>query len=365
MATSLPVLRGAPGETTQQVADRLTRQSDLFANGVNAEASKTDKRLITLEKSSGGGWQEARVAADEARITSLEGQLPVDLSNYVAKTGDQTMQGPLHVQGQIETTANGVKFPDGSVQITAAGANAWITALDLDFTSESSQTLTSNGNYTIGGLTWTKENSTNDNVAMAVTNGSGLVIQPKNTSDYNGTTRTLPLIHTSLAGILPNIQPTTPVRIWLYVSAENISANYDGVKYGIETVNPNPKSNSTLSGFHYSASSPYKGQLYGGAYNNGTSMSWGVAPTSDNCQCLELIRGIAGMQFLFMSGVWSSGWPSVTALHMQAESVLTSGFQGIEYLGSCNDWRLFIGGQRAGSGTALSLTIARLRVQYL
>lgn len=60
MATTPPVLRGAPGETAQQVADRLTRQSDAMASAFAALSREVEtlraqvkelqaRAIITLE----------------------------------------------------------------------------------------------------------------------------------------------------------------------------------------------------------------------------------------------------------------------------------------------------------------------------
>lgn len=57
--STLTVLRGAPGETPQQIAERLTRQSDQWASALN-EAMKTIDA------------QAAKIKALEARVYALE-----------------------------------------------------------------------------------------------------------------------------------------------------------------------------------------------------------------------------------------------------------------------------------------------------
>lgn len=59
MASSLSVIRGSPGETIEQLAARLTRQSDAWASIINAA-------MKTIEK------QAAQIRELEDRVYRLE-----------------------------------------------------------------------------------------------------------------------------------------------------------------------------------------------------------------------------------------------------------------------------------------------------
>lgn len=115
----------------------------------------------------------------------------------------------------------------------------WATALDLDFTSQPSQTLNLDTNYNIGtnpytgaALVWTKFNSTGDSTAMAITNGTGLVITPVSATNISSATLTAPLLRIPLNSVIPNWTVFMPFRIWVYESASNEAANFDQMFFG-------------------------------------------------------------------------------------------------------------------------------------
>lgn len=115
----------------------------------------------------------------------------------------------------------------------------WATALDLDFTAQPSQTLNLDTNYTIGtspytgtGLVWTKFNSTGDSTAMALTNGTGLVITPSAATNISGSTLTAPLLRIPLISIIPDWTVFMPFRIWIWESASTEAANFDQIYFG-------------------------------------------------------------------------------------------------------------------------------------
>lgn len=94
----------------------------------------------------------------------------------------------------------------------------WTTIRTVDFSAQGSQTLNANQNYVIDGLTFKKENSANDRVAMAVTNGTGLVIKPT-TSDYSAVTRSSPLLWLALSQLgIPDLDWGTQLRIWVQMT---------------------------------------------------------------------------------------------------------------------------------------------------
>lgn len=121
-----------------------------------------------------------------------------------------------------------------NISSSAASASGWQTALDLDFSAQGSQAMGTNGSYTIGGYSWSRQNAASDRVAMALTNGTGLVIQP-GTSDYFDATRTVPLVRLPLSQLaIPNLSWSTRLRIWAYISADNSAANFDFCGAGLD-----------------------------------------------------------------------------------------------------------------------------------
>jgi hypothetical protein len=117
----------------------------------------------------------------------------------------------------------------------------WATALDLDFTSQPSQTINLDTTYNIGfspytnlALVWNKINSTGDAVAMALTNGSGLVIKPAAATNISASTFTAPALRIPLNSIIPDNAWTvfTPFRIWVWITGNNAAANNDQAVFG-------------------------------------------------------------------------------------------------------------------------------------
>jgi len=95
------------------------------------------------------------------------------------------------------------------------------TVLDLDFSAQSTQNLTSNGNYTVAGLTWKKENSANDNgsVTPRIANGSGLELGCNGSGNYNGTgARTAPIFFLTLSQIVPTAMRRRKLRVYVELS---------------------------------------------------------------------------------------------------------------------------------------------------
>lgn len=257
---------------------------------------------------------------------------------------------------------------DGSWQLPTGAAGAgWVTDLDLDFTAEANQTLSSNTTYSIGGLTWTKINSANDNVAMAVVNGSGLVIQPKSTSDISGLT--LPALRTPLSVIIGGMLMSTRFRVWFYTSANNAAAQHDAAFYAVERPNASPASG--LSSFWMQLPRYNSGQKRVECYSmtNGSAVGterFSAAATTANVAVIECTSGLQFGDFSFLTGTWSSGWPAAAALDMfGVRRPNLSDCALLEYLGAASTWGIMIGAFRAASATSLSITVARMKVEHL
>jgi len=118
-----------------------------------------------------------------------------------------------------------------------ANVSGWITALDIDFSAVPSQNLSANGTYTIGGIAgWKRENAAADRIAMALTNGAGVVIQPT-ISAYSSNVRTAPLLWLPLSALnIPALDWSTQFRVWIYAPTESHALdNTDAVFAGLDT----------------------------------------------------------------------------------------------------------------------------------
>ena len=261
-----------------------------------------------------------------------------------------------------DDTNNEPKYSNGSTwaSMSPSGMPAYTTALDLDFSAEGTQTLSSDTTYTIGGLTWTKINSVNDAVAMTVTNGSGLIVQPGATSDYNSTTRTLPAITLPISSASASINYTSALRVWVYIAATNATGNYHNAVLGVE-------SGGTLSAYIVKAG--YDNGLNGKsgwinfAGTPTTRLQQTGAPfTTNDVIVLDLPHGIIGAHMMLSAGTYSAGFPAYSALLPASTTRISAVTPNATAI---SGWRVLLGAQRAGAGVTLSVTIGRLKIEYL
>jgi hypothetical protein len=238
----------------------------------------------------------------------------------------------------------------------------WSTVMDLDFSAQGSQTLNPDGNYTIGGIVWTKVNSTNDSTAMAVTNGSGLVITPKSTGSWSSNTRTAPAIELPLSNIISNFDTSFGLRVYLEVASENPAANTDALLFGIDNLDGTAArvyQNIVSRGFISAANNI-------GLY---TQLS---TATSNNVAGITLGSGNRTMLFEAVSlplsktvgtaaggGAWPGPSSFVPSHYLQGGTQQINSTTNPVSLSAIN---FFVGAQRSGSGTAYVVTVKRIRV---
>lgn len=99
--------------------------------------------------------------------------------------------------------------------------SGWQTVIDFDFSLQSNQVLASDGMWSIGGLSWKKENTSHESAAMDVSHNVGLVITPSTSggSSYVSA-RTSPLLRLPLSAFLPStVDFGTRIRIYVAFGA--------------------------------------------------------------------------------------------------------------------------------------------------
>jgi len=236
---------------------------------------------------------------------------------------------------------------------------------EVDLSAEATQSLSANQDYTIAGKTWTKVNSTNDQTAMALTNGTGLVITPKaGSTDYSadGSTRTVPMLKTRLDGIITNFHPGMWIRAWAYVSASNHAANFDSAILALE--NGTNLSHVLKRGYSSSAS-PNPGFIkHTICAATGTYRACGLSDTH-NVMVVEaspLVQAFPSTKTY--SGTYSSGFPALSSL--SGHLVSTNGNTTIP-IGAADPtaWMLVLGALRYQSVTSYACTFARVRLEWL
>jgi hypothetical protein len=243
--------------------------------------------------------------------------------------------------------------------LTSATRLNWVTARTIDFTAQATQTLSTDTTYTIDTLTWTKGNSTNDNSAMVLTNGTGVVITPKSTSDYNGGTKSAPYLSTPLSGIISGLELSWGVRVSFYWSSQNATANYDSSISAIDTTAVSGSAYGFKRGFTVS------GQGISHWLNDASSNASGFKDTtmtmaaSNNVAVLEIPTLGLGICRAYY-GQYSSGFPAISACTPLKGIIVT---QTVGWTPSTAN--VTIGAQRAGSGTAYVATCAAIKVEYM
>jgi len=259
---------------------------------------------------------------------------------------------------------SGTTIPSYTVP-SATGGAGWTTLTDIDFTTLANQTFATDGTYTVAGLTATKGNSVNDATAMAIVSGTGLNIIPAATGDWNGTTRTAPYLSFVMTDLAPGYYINLPIRIWLYLKTNNITAAGQAAGFFLD--------NFGTSTTDVQVSQSWVNSSGTKSINNGTVIAGASATfqqvaspidTTDNVMVFEMPNGRFNSVLASYKGAYSSGWPSPTTLIPIIRGGTVTGVLTTDVVTGLPS-RLGIMGRRAGSGTAVSFTIGRLRVEAI
>jgi hypothetical protein len=250
---------------------------------------------------------------------------------------------------------------------TVVTSGLWTTAVDIDFTAQSSQTFTTDGTYTIAGFTWTKNNSANEATHASI-GPSGLNFQPASSTDLNTNTYTAPTLAVALASLIPNFAIDMPIRVWLYTSANNSTTNYDGNDLVLGNATPAIASGSSF--VRASRGVPNPGTTLGNYYAlnlNGARPSFESSAdfANTNVQVIVMSDGMAGGNSQLLVGNYNAGWPAESALAPVANATQAGGVTDITAFSITTAQNLILGAHRAGSSTALNITFSRLKVEYL
>lgn len=268
------------------------------------------------------------------------------------------------------------------VTAQALASSNWNIAFDLDLSALTTASYNTDGTFTFTGApastnyTWTKGNSSGSTVA--VTNGSGLNFQPASSTDYNGPTRTLPFVWLPFAQVFPaasfpNFGWNTKLRMWVAMGTDNLTATFDNYVFGMD-------SNSTGFGCvvkrGFGTVGPQGSQnLYEiNAGNTGNFTNDSYTLGAGNKTYMVEFESVSAMWFkTFRGSSLTAGqvFPSVSSLQTAtinlydvAPNTTNVSFATTGVTDPLNGMGLFLGAQRAGSGTALSVFYLRLRLDY-
>jgi len=239
----------------------------------------------------------------------------------------------------------------------------WKTILDLDFTAQTTQTLSGDATYTIGGLSFTKHNSTNESSNTVLTNGTGIVFQPNSTGDLVSSTRSFPLLFLPFSQLnIPSLDWETGIRVWAYITATTPTANFDNSILAVGN-DSTDWYYATLRGFN-STNGLWTRRTINGS--TGTSGVYGASASSSAFQVQSIT--VDSLWGPVMHGNLTTAtvppWPSyVKPMNSWADSTgqQTDGFAGNAVTPGAMG--IFFGAMTPTHGGFVS-TIARLRVDY-
>jgi hypothetical protein len=217
------------------------------------------------------------------------------------------------------------------------------TIFDVDFTklSDSTQSL-SNGNVTIGGVTYTVQNATNASSIQFV-NGSGFAVTAKSVGgassqwDYNGGSpnnqRTAPVVLLPFSSITSHtgraLSSTNGIRAFLYVTSQSFGSADTVVFLSIDN---NGSAGSTMyttlvvRGWIGTGTPPQCniGSCYVIAGNvNNNSVGANVTPSNCNVIGVEVDSSLPRVYTTYY-GPWTSGWPAFSSLTQQTGVATTA-----------------------------------------
>lgn len=293
-------------------------------------------------------------------------------------TGPAGITGPAGVTGSHGATgsagATGVAGVTGATGPAGSGSGSagWTNVFDLDFTLQSTQTISSDGNVTIGGLTWVKGNSASDATAMVITNGTGLTITPVSVSDMGGSSSstTAPFLWISFANIFaaasgsPTFDWQTSLRVLLSIGSDNENADFDFTGIAICS-QPVPGTGIQLGFIEYygHSSSPKTAQMANIINNIRNNLA--NFKTNSNKTLMLSVDQLAAVTMQSFDAVSLSAGSAFAAPNTFQPTGRQSGIADITSAGvAASVMGLLICAGRAGSATAFAPVIQRIRLDY-
>lgn len=236
---------------------------------------------------------------------------------------------------------------------------SWRSVYSIDFSAQTTQTFSADGNYTIGSQTWTVANKANA-TTMGITAGQGLVITPNTTnSAYSSGARTMPLVSIPVTSLLSSYDSeAVDLRLWVYIAATNADQNTELVTAAFERASAPTVFNCTLSrGFSTAQVLSMASTL-----NTGTTLAGDISGlgSSDNVMVFTFAprRMMIGCRY----GTWASGFPTSTTIGRKTVFSTNSLYADVN---GASDMRLVLGAQTGNTSGNFSATIGAIRLEAL
>ena len=215
----------------------LLTQTEIYNEGsLQGRAAKADCVGSGITCSITGGKWELSVSGGSGAVTGIDGGTADDTtlvgngSAYQSKTLPDCDSIGQALQYDTATNAWGCA--------TSTAVPGWNTALDCDFTAESSKPLDAgDGNYSICGVNFVAfqvASAIAVNNKPAIVNGTGLVMVPQQAPSWSQTTVNAPMFYLPIGNLSASssIGPFTPLRI-TFLATSNATTAGDTVQFGI------------------------------------------------------------------------------------------------------------------------------------
>ena len=250
------------------------------------------------------------------------------------------------------------------------GQAGWTTIVDVNFAGEASRTLSTDGNYTIAGLVFKKENSANDATPMALVSGQGLVVQPVAATDVNGGTRTAPMLFLPFSSIGgATLDEGTLIRVLVAIPSDTLAADsfasFENEVVGVGADGSNVWTYMIARGSGASSQSMALIRFVNNANSNNTNVSMTLG--ASNQAIMLYLPSLLATHYSGLVATLSAGAFPVTSSFAPKARFLDAAAQAtdLSILNSVSDmrqWGVFVGAIRGGSTHAFSATFSRLRV---
>ena len=293
---------------------------------------------------------------------------------YQGNTGYQGFQGntgPQGYQGGAGSSGAQGSFGTQGYQGLVAG---WNVICDVNFTAQSNQTLSPDGDYTIGGLVFTKALSSEESTDFpwAIVSGSGLRVSGLNSrwgvyGFQNNAYRTAQLylknpLFTTLSGVA-----SPRVRLSAIIGVSSGMANPGGLGIGLFGTNDANSTSSTMSIGHTINSSAVSTQIIVGndPFGSNEDITSTVNPTYDTV-IMDCLSGLLGATLVGYRGQASgSTFPSMASCQAVGSTSISIGLltDGYTSLYSADTWRAAV---LCGHSSHLSYTyVKRFKIEVM
>ena len=257
-----------------------------------------------------------------------------------------------------------------TTDVSMSGFNGgWVTALDLDLTTQPNQNFFTDTTYTYAGMTWTKFRSSGDAITSQI-NGTGLVLNPVSTGTASRPTAGAPDAYPQLwlplsqIAALANVAPDWPLRFSCVCSITDVTQSAAAMMLS-------PLANATEPYF-YAAKNPtttantFEVVVSGSATSVTVAFINATEFTNDNAVVMSMPGGLSRAAADLLIGDYSSGWPANSSLLPAGSNGTTGTLFNSTNPSRIASWGIGLGGWHNGAGsTAPTVVFQRLRVEYI